>query len=138
MRYASNPLTKRNHFGHVGGVDPNLLFSLWKTIPAFTSTNEEHQACLNKGAASMLRELILARDLSPTIACSGNQCFFLELPSKRMTRFCLTGITSSSVKLGSTASSALTWNGCFYCHIYNLYLIPGTWTGIWSERNQAS
>ena len=51
-------LTKRNHFKHVGGVDPNLLFSLWKTIPAFTGTNEEHQACLIKGAASMLQELI--------------------------------------------------------------------------------
>ena len=59
MRYSSIPLTKRNHFGHVGGVNPNLLFSLRKTIPAFTSTNEERQARLTKGTTSTLRELIL-------------------------------------------------------------------------------
>ena len=57
MRYASNPLTKRNHFRHVGGVDLNLLFSLRKTVPAFTGTNEECQACLTKGVVFMLQEL---------------------------------------------------------------------------------
>ena len=59
VRYSSNLLTKRNHFGHIGGVDFNLLFSLQKTIPAFTRTNEERQARLIKGTASTLRELIL-------------------------------------------------------------------------------
>ena len=57
MRYASNLLTKKNHFGH-GGVDSNLLFSLQKIILAFTGTNKEHQVHLTKGAASTLRELI--------------------------------------------------------------------------------
>ena len=58
VRYFSIHLTKRNHFGHIGGVDPYLLFSLQKTIPAFTRINEECQACLTKDDASMLRELI--------------------------------------------------------------------------------
>ena len=58
VRYASNPLTKRNHFGYVSGVDLNLLFSLQETVPAFTSTNEERQARLTKGVVSTLRELI--------------------------------------------------------------------------------
>ena len=58
MRYSSDPLTKRNHFGHIGGVDFNLLFSMRKTIPAFTGTDEERQALLTKGIASTLRELI--------------------------------------------------------------------------------
>ena len=51
-------MTKRNHFGHVGGVDFNLLFSLRETVPAFTSTNEERQARLIKGVVFSLRELI--------------------------------------------------------------------------------
>ena len=58
VRYVSNPLTKKNHFGLVSGVDPNLLFSLRKTIPAFTSTNEECQSHLSKGDVSMLQEHI--------------------------------------------------------------------------------
>jgi len=58
VRYASNPLTKRNHFGHVGGVDFNLLFGLGKTVSAFTGTNEERQARLTKGVVSTLRKLI--------------------------------------------------------------------------------
>jgi len=47
-------LTKRNHFEHVGGIDPNFLFSLQRTIPAFTSKNEERQVRLTKGTASSL------------------------------------------------------------------------------------
>ena len=53
-----NRLTKRNHFSHIGGIDPNFLFSLRKTVPSFTGTNEERQARLIKGTASTLRELI--------------------------------------------------------------------------------
>ena len=53
-----NPLTKRNHFSHIGDVDPNFLFSLRKTVPAFTGTNKERQARLIKGITSTLRELI--------------------------------------------------------------------------------
>ena len=61
MRYASNPLTKRNHFGHIGGVDPNLLFNLRKIVTAFSGTNEERQTRLTKGTAFTLRELISDR-----------------------------------------------------------------------------
>jgi len=53
-----NPLTKRKHFGHIGCVDPNFLFSLRKIVSAFTGTNEELQASLIKGTTSTLRELI--------------------------------------------------------------------------------
>ena len=54
MRYSLNPLTKRNHFGHIGGVDPNFLFSLQKTVLTLTEMNEERQARLIKGIASTL------------------------------------------------------------------------------------
>jgi len=55
VRYSSNPLTKRNHFDHIGSVDFNLLFSLRKKIHV---TNKERQARLIKGTASTLWELI--------------------------------------------------------------------------------
>ena len=53
-----NPLTRRKHFGHIDGDDPNFLFSLQKIVPTFTGMNEERQARLIKGTASTLRELI--------------------------------------------------------------------------------
>jgi len=65
VRYASNRLTKRNHFGHIGGVDLNLLFSLRKTIPAFTGTNEERQARLTKGVSLRCWRSSQTGDLSP-------------------------------------------------------------------------
>ena len=58
MRYSLNPLTKRNHFGHIDGADHNFLFSLRKRVPAFTGTNEERQARLIKDTAFTLWELI--------------------------------------------------------------------------------
>ena len=41
VRYSLNPLIKRNHFGYIGGANPNFPFSLWKTVPAFTGMNEK-------------------------------------------------------------------------------------------------
>ena len=58
VRYSPNLLIKRNHFEHIGGVDPNLLFNLRRTVPALTGTNGKCQARLTKGVASILRELI--------------------------------------------------------------------------------
>ena len=58
MRYLLNSLTKRNHFGHIGGASPNFLFSLRKTVYAFTGTNEEGQAYLIEGTALIMQKLI--------------------------------------------------------------------------------
>jgi len=57
VRYSSNLLTKRHHFGYIGGPDPNVLFSLYKTAPAFTGTNRKRQDHLTKGSIVNLREL---------------------------------------------------------------------------------
>ena len=116
MRYSLNPLTQRNHFGHIGGVNFNLLFSLRKAVPAFITTNEECQAHLIKG--STYKNSSQIGDLSlPTIVCSGSQCSFLETLLKKMRRFYLTGTISGSVKLGSVVFSSLIWNIYFPYHI---------------------
>jgi len=132
VRYASNPLTKRNHFGHAGGVDFNLLFSLQKIVPIFTGTNEERQARLTKGTVYTLWELISdGRFESNDHHLFMKPVFLFGYAIKRTKRFCLTGITSCSVKLGSTASSFQTWSGCTHCHNYSPCLFLCTWTGIW-------
>ena len=41
--YSSNPLSKKCHFGHVGGADPNFMFMLQKTAPVFALKSGEHQ-----------------------------------------------------------------------------------------------
>ena len=51
-----NPLTKRNHFGHIGGADPNFFFSLRKTVPAFNGMNEKKKVEELEAAKSRLQQ----------------------------------------------------------------------------------
>ena len=137
VRYFSNPLTKRNHFGRIGGVDFNLLFSLWKIILTLTGTNEERQVRLIKGTTSTLQELISNGIFESTsYHLFRKPVFLLETPLKKMRRFYLTGATNGSVKLGSIVSSSLTWNGCFRYHICSSCLFLIIRTRIWSERSR--
>ena len=137
VRYSLNSLTKRNHFGHIGGADPNVLFSLRKTAPVFTGASDERQACLIKGSVFTLRGLIIG-DLSLwTGVYSGNQYSFLKMPLMKMRRFCSNTI-SGFIKSKSVASSSSTWNWCFHYHTHSPCLFPSTWTGIWSGHSQVS
>jgi len=56
---------------------PRFLFSLWNTIPAFTSTNEELQSCLSKGAIFTLRELIPGERFESNDHCHFRKQVFL-------------------------------------------------------------
>jgi len=58
VRYSSNPLAKRHHFGHVGGPDSDIVSSLRRTISAFTGKNRERQTKLSQASSLTLRELI--------------------------------------------------------------------------------
>ena len=40
-QYSSNPLSKKCHFGHAGGVDLNLIFVLQMTAPVTTGKSKE-------------------------------------------------------------------------------------------------
>ena len=41
VQYSSNPLSKKCHFGHVGGADPNLTFVLQEASPVFALKSRE-------------------------------------------------------------------------------------------------
>ena len=41
VRYSSNPLSKKCHFGHVGGADPNMIFVLQRIAPITTGKSKE-------------------------------------------------------------------------------------------------
>jgi len=58
VRYSLNLLSKRHHFGHVGGPDPNVIFSLWKIAPSFTGRDREWQARMTKDTVLTIRELL--------------------------------------------------------------------------------
>jgi len=53
-----DPLLKRHHFGHKGGHDATICFSLGQQIPVFSSRNEERSEKLTRCSALTLRELI--------------------------------------------------------------------------------
>ena len=133
MRYSSDPLTKRNHFGHIGGVDPYFLFSLRKIVLAFTGTNEECQACLTKGTTSTLRELISDGRFESTDRHLLRKLVFLfgdVIEENEEVLF--DGYYKWLHQIGGIISSSLTWNGCFHYHICSPCLFPGIWSGIWS------
>ena len=58
MRYSSNPLSKKCHFGHVGGADHNLTFVLQKTAHVTTGKSNERKERIPKASMVTLREII--------------------------------------------------------------------------------
>jgi len=58
VRYSSSPLSKKCHFGHVGGADRNLTFVLQKTAPVTTGKSKERKERISKASIVTLREII--------------------------------------------------------------------------------
>ena len=58
VRYSSNPLSKKCHFGHIGGADRNLTFVLQKTAPVTTGKSKERKERISKASMVTLREII--------------------------------------------------------------------------------
>ena len=62
MRYSSNPLSKKCHFGHIGGADHNLTFVLQKTAPVTTDKSKERKERLSKVDMGTFREIMTDAD----------------------------------------------------------------------------
>ena len=62
MRYSSNPLSKRCHFGHVGGADRNLTFVLQRTAPVTADKSKERRERLSKIDMRTFREIMTDAD----------------------------------------------------------------------------
>ena len=58
VQYSSNPLSKKCHFGHVGGADHNLTFVLQKIAPVTTGKSKERKEKISKASMMTLREII--------------------------------------------------------------------------------
>ena len=58
MRYSSNPLSKKCHFGYVGGADRNLTFVLQKTAHVTTGKSKEQKERISKASMVTLWEII--------------------------------------------------------------------------------
>jgi len=58
VRYSSNPLSKKCHFGHVGGADPNLTFVLQESAPVFALKSRERRDRLNNPSMLTFREIM--------------------------------------------------------------------------------
>jgi len=56
--YSSNPLSKKCHFGHVGGADRNLTFVFQKTALVTTGKSKERKERISKASMVTLREII--------------------------------------------------------------------------------
>jgi len=58
MRYSSNLLSKKYHFGYVGGADPNLTFMLPRTAPVFTLKSKERRDRLSNPSMLTFQEIM--------------------------------------------------------------------------------
>ena len=58
MRYSSNSLSKKCHFGHVGGADPNMIFVLQRNAPVTTGKSKERWSRISNASMLTLSEII--------------------------------------------------------------------------------
>ena len=58
MRYSSTPLSKKCHFGHIGGANLNLTFVLQKTALVTTGKSKERKNRFGEASMLTLREII--------------------------------------------------------------------------------
>ena len=58
MRYSSNFLSKKFHFGHVGDANPNLTFVLQRTAPVFALKSRECRDRLSNPSMLTFREIM--------------------------------------------------------------------------------
>ena len=80
MRYSSNPLSKKCHFGHVGGADRNLTFVLQRIAPITTGKSKERKERITKASMLMLQEIISDGQFesdSRTFSYSAKEAWFL-------------------------------------------------------------
>jgi len=58
VRYSSNPLSNKCHFGHVGGADLNLMFVLQRKTPVFVLKSRKRRDKLSNPNMLTLREIM--------------------------------------------------------------------------------
>ena len=56
--HTSAPLSKRRHFGHVGGADRDLTFVLQRTVPVTADRSQERKKRLSNVDMTTFRELM--------------------------------------------------------------------------------
>jgi len=67
VRYSSNPLSKKCHFGHVGGADPNMIFILQRTARVTTCKSKERRIRSAMLACWLFGRSFLMAGLSQTL-----------------------------------------------------------------------
>ena len=58
VRYSLNPLSKKCHFGYVGGVDPNFTFVLQEAAPIFALKSLKHRDRLSNPSMLTFQEIM--------------------------------------------------------------------------------
>ena len=107
MHYSSNPLSKKCHFGHVGGADLNLTFVLQKTTPVFALKSRERQDRLSNPNMLTFQEIMTDGlfESNSRVALKKPDFFFGDAIAKD-DMFCMTEITNGSVNRGQEVLSS--------------------------------
>ena len=103
--YSSIPLATRRHFGYADGPNPDVVFKLNKTVPAFTAKSQEWQVKLSQASSQTIRELITDERLESKARSLLKKPDFLFGDSiDEDVEVMLDGVTNGSVGLRSVVS----------------------------------
>ena len=58
VRYSSNSLSKKCHFGYISDADPNMIFVLQRTAPVTTGKSKERRSWISNASMLTLRKII--------------------------------------------------------------------------------
>ena len=99
MRYSSSPLSKKWHFGHIGGADPNLTSVLPRTALVFALKSRERRDRLRNPSMLTFWE-IMTNGLfeSDTRVVLKKPDFFFGDATIEEDRFCMTETISGSIR----------------------------------------
>jgi len=99
VRYSSNPLSKKCHFGHVGGVDRDLTFVLQRTAPVTADKSKERREKLANVDPATLRELMTdATFMTDSRVSMKKPAFFFGDKLARVVIPCMTEIINGFVR----------------------------------------
>ena len=132
MQYSSNPLFKKCHFGHVGGVNPNMIFVLQRTAPVTTGKSKERLSQISNASMLTLQEIISdGRFELDSRALMKKPDFFFGDSIEKDEAALYDGNYKWLRKIGNRRFFLSNMGRCIPWPTCNICLCVGQWTGSW-------
>ena len=138
VRYSSNSLSKKCHFGHMGDANLNIIFSLQKTAPMFIGKSWERQTKMSRVNMLTLHELFSDGQFESSSYTLLRKSDFFFCDSIDEDEEVLYDDNYKWLhQIRNQWFFLPTWSGCFLGHICNPCLYTGWWIESWPSFYKA-